>query len=470
MFTPYEWQIKDQDMLRAHDWTGAVVIEPGGGKTTTASLATRDSGADVKLIVAPQGTHKGHGDGYEWHIQELAGEQLRFLNNKDKAGQAAFSDIRFGVPGFYIITPQLFVRTDWAGVSLDMTVVDEVHLLAQGAKSKKKLTTLKSGARIAMSGTPTRNKFQNWWTVMRFLYPEMDGFEQIADRSHYRWMDYRMVSEYDHFAPRNTKYLREKIPGQLANEIPCYIQHFRRAKCCAHHPNGFLTTKEPVPIREVVELLPAQKRAISQLEEQSIAWLDGNPMIADLDITTRLRIRQITLGVPTMVPDETGALSVEFEVDTPSPKLDRAIEIIEGLDGDAAIVFTSSQRFARVAVQRFSSAGFPAFEWSGKIGQGQRDEYMRDFQAGKYQVGVVVIAAGGTGVGGFSKRAATEIWLDRDLDGTSNYQGECRLDRMGQTRPVQRFLIQDDQGRDEGALSAQLLKRLELNASNRRRV
>lgn len=471
--TPWDWQLVDQANLAAHNYTGAVVIEPGGAKTMLACLAGINSGAQIKLIVAPQGTHRGHGDGYEWHVKELTGEQVQILNNGSKPGKLAFSDLRFGVPGWYLITPQLFARTDWHGIHIDMAVVDECHLILQGKKSRKALLGinknrpgLQATHRILMSGTPVRNKFQNWWPAMRWLYPAQDGYGQIADASEMRWKDYRMVSEYDFFAYNNKKYSREKIPGQLASEIPCFVQHFRRAACCAHHPNGFLTLDAPNVVEEVVPLLPEQRRAIRELEEQSLTYLGDNPLVTELEMTTQLRIRQITLGVPSFT--EEGEL--DFADDCASPKLDRMLELLDDLVDEQVVVFTSSQKFARVAALRLNQSGVTAFEWSGAIPQGERDKLMPRFQTGEFRVAVVSIAAGGTGVGGFSKASATEIWLDRDLDPTNTTQAEARLDRLGAKAQVQRFFLHDDEGYDEGRLSAQIEKRLELNASNRRKV
>lgn len=473
MLQPWDWQLIDQQTIAQNNWTGAAIIETGGAKTLFATLAAKNSGAEVVLIVAPQGTHRGHGDGYEWHIKELTGNDLHVLNNGTAAGRQAFSDIRFGIPGFYAVTPQMFARTDWHGIPIDMAIIDEHHLLTQGKKSRKALLGtharpgLEATHRIVMSGTPTRNKFQNWWAALRWLYPDLDGYGEIADRSEMRWRDYNMTSEYDYFAYNHKKYLKEKVAGKLVSEIPCVIQHLRREKCCAFHPDGFLLFDEPNPVDVVVELLPEQKRAIKQLEQESITWLGENPLVSSLPITTQLRVRQFTLGVPS-INDEG---SVTFAPDCSSPKLDATLEILENLDeDDAAIVFTSSQKFAAVAVKRITDAGYPAFEWSGKVSGAQREDYMRRFQEGEYRVGVVVIAAGGTGVSGFQRRAATEIWLDRDLDETSNVQASARLDRIGQTKQVQRFMLFDSEGYDEDRFVKQLANRLELNRSNRRRV
>jgi hypothetical protein len=461
-------------MLEAAGWTGPCGIEPGGGKTALAVWSIQRSGSEVSVIVAPQGTHRGHGDGYEWHVQQILGTQVRFLNNGTKAGRQAFADLEFGVPGVYLITPQLFARTDWTPFTeIDMAIIDEVHLVAQGRKSRHALLGfrgkrgLSARYRIAMSGTPVRNKFQNWWSIMRWLWPEKDGYGEIADRVEIRWKDYRMTSSYSFFAHNNKEYGDEKEPGLLVSQMPVYIQHFRRRMCCAYHPNGFLPTDEPNVVREIVELDPEQRRIIRDLEKQSLAWLGEHPLVTELPVTTLQRIRQVTLGVPHITEDG----GVDFDVNCKSSKLDRTLEILEELEpGEPVVIFTSSEKFATVTTARLNEAGYRAFKWSGKVSQRERDDLMARFQASEFQVAVVSLGAGGTGIGGFSKVAKTEIWLDRDLDGTVNVQAEARLDRLNSRGQVQRFLLLDSEGRDEGRLSQELEKRMKLNESNRRKV
>ena len=85
-------------------------------------------------------------------------------------------------------------------------------------------------------------------------------------------------------------------------------------------------------------------------------------------------------------------------------------------------------------------------------------------------IAVVVISAGGTGLDGLQRVANTEAWLERSTDPTLNLQAEARLDRIGSTKGVQRFLIQDDLGYAEGRFSKQLDRMLKLRESTRKAV
>lgn len=224
VFTLFPYQQADVDLLAEHDFTGLDRTEVGGGKTAVAVAAAVSGGHSTKLVIAPQGTHLG--DGWEWHVNEIAGQEVRVIKNSTKSGQAALADLQWGRAGWYLVTPQLFARMDWSDVRPDFAVADEVHLLAaHGSKGAKRLQSLKAGSRLAMSGTPVRNRYENMHTILRWLYPQLSGAGEIADLSYWRWMAANMASEYDRFAPNNKRYTGEKNPGQLVERIPCYIQH-----------------------------------------------------------------------------------------------------------------------------------------------------------------------------------------------------------------------------------------------------
>src|SRR5690625_1963629 len=228
---------------------------------------------------------------------------------------------------------------------------------------------------------------------MRLLWPHLNRRGDIAATNHYMWLYDRMTSAkivtgYNKEKGQKTeatKWLTEREPGRLFNEAPSVIQHFRRRKCCEFHPEGFLDLEEPQEIRRVVELAPAQKRAIREVEDHSITWLDERPLVTKLPITTQQRIRQMCLGVPSVdwiteeeLDDEGNIVEVEkmkvwFEDDCKSPFLDELFEILDNLDeGEPVVVYMESQLFARVAVKRLIDAGYKAFEYSGKVNKRER--------------------------------------------------------------------------------------------------
>lgn len=482
---PYPFQRADLDKLAKHNWTAPIFAGIGSGKTAVATWAGVESGADVKLVIAPQATHRG--GGWEKHVNLIdPNARFQILSNGNKAGRSAFADAQWGVSGWYVMTPQLFTRMKGdLGFNPDMVIVDEVHQLASNdSAGSGYLRDFSAGSRIAMSGTPVRNKIANMWTINRFLWPEKDGRGDISDVSMYRWLAEWLNEETDTYwtkqqarderghkvwlspgvpkmvAVQKTRksYTEEKNPGALIAAMPVCIIHKRREYCCDFHPDGFLPLEEPMVSEVTVELTAGQKRAIREIEREYVTWLGDNPLVANLSITQRQRIRQMTLGMPHISADGT----VEFDVNCDSPKLDEALSILEEVDYEPTILFTSSQRFAAVATERLNRAGIPAAEYSGATVK-VRDESVEGLRAGRIKALVVVIAAGGTGLN--LQFVSNEIWFDRDVDPVNNEQAEGRTDRLGAVRRVQRFILHDDLGYDQDRYSAELEKQLRLNQS-----
>ena len=447
--------------------------------TFTAVQSGLDSGADTKLIIAPQSTHESAWGGT---VAAVADDEVRVITNKNKAGKTALFDLELGTPGWYVMTPQLFTRMDMSAVAPDMLIVDEAHQLSKaGGKGQRRLSgyskgdnpiAWRSGMKLALSGTPARNHFERMWALCRMLWPEYEDRGEFADASFWQWRLHRVAKEAEFtvkptrggwVSPRKvTKWGGERRPGQLFSELPCVIQHFRRERCCEFHPDGFLSQEEPQVLREKITLLPDQKRAIDELQKQQVAWLDEQPLTVQVPMTTAQRVRQLCLAVPTVTnevqDDGTMKSRVTFDMDAKSPVLDRMIEILdfELEEDEPVVVYTSSQKFAAVATARFNSAGFTAFEYSGATTATRNDDLAKFGRPGGHRVMVAVIAAAGTGTDGIQRVCSTEFWADRDVDETSNQQTEARADRMGAKGQVQRFIFEDDLGYSAGRMEKQL--------------
>lgn len=475
--------------MRENNYTALLNIEPGGGKTAEGLFAVKDSGADVTLIIAPDQTHRS-----AWMptTEAILGIEARTIGNTGKARQSALLDFELGYPGVYLASPQFLTRADisaWQGQAL---IVDEGHLLNSArSKGQRKLSghpvrdqpiSQRFESRLFLSGTSWRNNFERAWATMRFLWPDLYRRGQVAYDNYYLWMADRMTHEMVYTNQRDAngqpkvvkQFLNEKNPGQLITEAPCVITHFRRERCCDFHPNGFLPTNAPQEIREVIELLPAQKKAIRELEDHYMTYLDNQPFEVDLTLTQQQRIRQLALGVPVLEfymgenadGDEVEKVRLDFEVECKSPFADRLFELLEELDDEPVVVFLESQRFAAVLVEKLNAKGISAFEYSG-VTKKDRDDNLAEFGK-KFRVAVVTLASGGTGLDGIQRVTKTEVWFERSVDETVNQQGEARADRLYGLGQVQRYFLHDDAGRSEGRMSEQLERRRALAKTLRR--
>lgn len=323
-----------------------------------------------------------------------------------------------------------------------------------------RLVHFKAKRRLAMSATPYRNKFENMWTILRWLYPDDNQAGGLADRSFWRWADDNCIVEQDYFAGKVVR--GEVAPGRLVSRIPCYIYHAKRNACCKWHPNGFMDTDEPEQIVRTVELTPAMKKAYGQLERDLVTWLGDNPLVVELPIVMRTRLRQMSLGSLTVNDDD----SVTYAVDCESPKYDDLKLVLEDeIPDEPALVVTHSREFAVVLAEKLRRDGYTVAEWNGSLSQKQRDAEGERFANGEARVLVATIASLGTGTDFLQHVTSTIIWMSRTDDPTENKQTEGRLDRMGALGRVTSIEIQAEGTYDEGVLSKDLRHALELNAS-----
>jgi superfamily II DNA or RNA helicase len=452
---PYAYQQEDINRLVANDGTGIVATQVGGGKTLIAVEVAKSLNTQVNLVIAPKGTHK---TAWQKTIMSQIPEATIHAVNSSRDGTKAWADLHNNVAGWYLISPEYFRKFHWGKCEPDLAVFDEVHR----ASNRKSVTavmlhTLKAKRRIGMSGTIAGNRIEGFWSIIKWIEPD------IAGKSFWRWVDKYCTTKFDPFAGKTVD--SERSPGLITSSLSCYIRHLKREKCCDRHPQG-MDADLPAVVEEarMVQLSAEQKRIYKKMEKDLIVWLDQNPLVADVPIATRIRLRQITLGIPQVSEDG----EVSFATDCKSTKIDEMFEIIGDLPkGEPLLILTHSQKFARVVTDRLIFKGIEAFEWSGKKSQPERDEALQEFRDRKLQAIVGVISAIGEGTDGLQDVCSTVIWLSRDDNRLMNEQAAGRLDRRGQSSAVLSFDILAEGTYDEGQLSKLVEDRLRMNASLR---
>jgi superfamily II DNA or RNA helicase len=452
---PYPYQERDIQKLVSSDGTGVIATQVGGGKTLVAIEVGKRLETGTNLVIAPKGTHKR-----AWEktiLRQIPEASVRYINSK-KEGEKAFVDLQHKVAGWYLISPEYFRKIHWANIIPDLAVFDEIHRASnRKSNTARMLHTLKATRRLGMSGTIAGNRIEGFWSVIRWIYPD------VAGRSFWAWANTYCEVIQDYWAGKVVSV--EKSPGAITASLPCYIRHLKRENCCDFHPEGMDSDLPSVVIKErSVELNAEQKRIYKKMEKDLFVWLGENPLVAEVPVATRTRLRQITLGTPTV--SDTG--EVYFAEDCKSTKLDELFSIIsDHPEGEPMLILTHSQKFARVVVERLRKAGNTAFEWSGQATQADRDIALEQFIAGNIQYIVGVIAAIGEGTDGLQERCSVMVWLSKDDNRMLNEQAMGRLDRQGQKRAVISYEIIAEDTYDSGQLSNLVLKQIEMNKSLR---
>ena len=413
----------------------------GTGKTLMAVEAALRLNSKTNLIVGPLNTYWGW-----WDTIQRQTDYASSISKIDstKSGKEALANLTNGVPGWYFVGREYFRRLDWSKIVPDMAMLDECHF-AQNRHSKSfhALRTLKAGFKLSMSGTPFGNKFEGAWAVTRWLWPE------LIPKSFWRWVDDWCYTGYSPFS--KVDILGEKEPGAYARNLPCYVRL---------EPNHNLQVVEEI---RYVDLLPAQKKIYQKLEKDLVVWLEDNPLVVEVPIATRVRLRQITLAVPTIADDG----EVVFADDAKSTKFEALKEIIEDNPTDQMLILTDSQKYASLVVNRLNAKQKVAFEWSGKANQAQREAAKQAFIKGDCRYIVAVVPAIAEGVDGLQDVCSTIVWLSHSDSNLMNQQVIDRIRRRGQKEVVKIYDIVARDTYDEGQLSTLVKRQLDMNASLR---
>jgi SNF2 family DNA or RNA helicase len=413
----------------------------GVGKTLMAVEVALRLEAKTVLIVGPLGTYYGWEDTIMAQTEGKAGNLMKIESSK--TGTRAYEDLKAGKAGWYFVGREYLRTKEWLKIVPDAVLVDECHFMQNRAsKSFKVAKTLKGGYRMSMSGTPFGNRFEGFWAVTRFLWPD----DKIVPKSFWKWVERWAVTKYNPFS--NVEIVGEKVPGSFANTLPCYVR--------------LEPDKDIDVVHEIryVDLMPIQRKIYLKFQRDLVVWLQDNPLVAEVPIAARIRLRQMTLAVPSIDSED----RVYFADDAVSSKYKALVEIIEDNPGEPMLILTDSQKYAKLVTDRLS-ARYSAFEWSGKASQKQREEAKQEFINGDLQFIVAVIPAIAEGVDGLQHACNTVVWLSHSDSNILNQQVLDRVRRRGQKKVVNVYDIVARDTFDEGQLDVLLQRELDLRAS-----
>ena len=415
----------------------------GAGKTLVGVQSALETGAQVVLCVAPVNTESGWRNTVQRQYQ--GSMPFYVIENKRVAGKKAFQAINDGEKGFYFIGRELFRGRSWLKVKkLDFIVFDECHVATnRDSIMFKILKTAKAPYKLSMSATPAGNKMDGLWTLARWMWP------QHTPRGYWNWVSEWFHTEHDPFKKSEfgdgKKVTQEREPGALWKALPA-----------AFKMKSVYTAKPTVHWIEV-DISATQRKHYKDLEEEAITWLDDNPLAIDIPAVLNMRLRQICLAVPSVRQDwvkrkdkETGLWVdawgdvVWFEEDAKSTKIDAVTEILgdlqAGEEPEPVLIFTDSRIFAKMLTLRLQKKGFNARQFIGGMSAEER-QWKKDNFGTLFDVLVCTIPTVAEGLDGWQHVSNLAIWVNVSWNQLLNVQADGRLNRQGQTKPVQNFFI-----------------------------
>lgn len=473
--TPRPYQAHDIQVLAKGVHNAALHgTEMGLGKTLMAVEALLERGSDRNLIVAPLNTHQSWADTIRGQTRGRANVLVHPPGaSTTPEANLWWRAVQARTPGWYILGWHAFTGKAtkeqaqaykkavdeakkhnrrkpkrhpnlpwWKTGHWSAVVLDECHRMAN-PKSMAYLTanTLDTEFKMAMSGTPARNRVEGFWAVMSWLWPHLYHNDVPGAQTYYQWVFKNLQVEKVSYGS-GINIVGEKPGHRIADTIPLYVR--RTTEEVMGELPGVITQTIEVP------LLPGtQERAYRELEERYFTWLEGQPLGTRLDAIKFLRLRQIALGVPRVTYtgeyDEDGCekLDVDFAPDCKSNKIDVAKELLTDLPEDEPVlILTHSARFAKSVVHQINKAKLgPTALYTGDVDQATRNTLRQRFGRDNLRVLVAGIAAIGEGTDGLQHVCRNEIWLSEYDDGILNTQAQKRLHRHGQKHTVRRWYV-----------------------------
>ena len=439
-----EQEIEIQRMLTEPTDAWLMANQTGTGKTLCCVEFIKRRGPKTVLVIGPATgpVVKAWKDTFT-----RQGVTLPFKRIDSKTPEE-FENLRQKVPGIYyvgrefftisgsdlepkvdkktkeVLTPGRKKRWSWGKVRPDVAIYDEIQTASnRNSTTYLVLKQLKAGYKIASSATPQGNRFQGLWSVCRWLWGDTknpETGEMYVDNSFWRWAATWAEVVPDPYTMK--KCMGEINPGAFVASLPGYSR--------------IEAKRTPVEERKVyLDLTARQRELYDQMERDALAWINEHPMVADFPIVQRIRMRQITLGEPTLNDtgqvDEDGIpiVEVNFADDCESSKIDALHKIVEKHHpGEPLFILCDSQKFARVVTKRL---GPLAAEWSGKTTHKERDRIKVAF-GGSVRFIVATIPAVAEGLDGLQDVCNVEVWLSQSLNEMLNEQARGRVNRRGQ--------------------------------------
>jgi len=323
-------------------------------------------------------------------------------------------------PGFVLTTYGTLRRAadTLATVPWGMVVADEAqHVKNARSATARALRGIRSGARVALTGTPVENDLTELWAILDWATPGLLGSRQAFRKVWAGPIESGLEpTKAAQFAGLIGPFLlrrRKSDPG-IAPELP--------AKTETDHLLGL--TREQVVLYE--SFLRDTMERIQRADEETRRGLV-------LKLLTGLK--QICNHPAHFLKQSGGRLSGRSE------KLDLLDELVGTAlaEESSVLVFTQYVAMARLLEDHLRRAGVPHQFLHGGTPVRAREAMVASFQAGPEAGGVPVfllsLKAGGTGLN--LTRADHVVHVDRWWNPAVEDQATDRAHRIGQTRPVQ---------------------------------
>ncbi|UQA63205.1 DEAD/DEAH box helicase [Polyangium aurulentum] len=427
----YRWLCR----LAAWGMGACLADDMGLGKTLQAlAFVLHRAKEGPALVVAPTSV------GPNW-IREAerftTGLRVRLYRGADRSAMLE------GIgPGDLLVTSYALAMRDapkLAGTRFATLILDEAQAIKNPlTRRARALLSIGASIGIALTGTPIENHLGELWSVMRMVAPGLLGsLEGFRERFAVPIERQRDSARSAALARVVRPFLLRRTKAEVAPELPPRVE-----------------------IERLVDLTPGERLLYDEARRAALSALaraDENENTRFTILAALTRLRRLACNPRLVVPDTT----------LPSSKLatflDTVRELREG--GHRALVFSQFTTHLALVREALDREGISYMYLDGSTSTEQRAQRVEAFQAGRGELFLVSLKAGGTGLN--LTAADYVIHLDPWWNPAVEDQATDRAHRIGQTRPVSvirliaRATIEEavlDLHRDKRVLAASLFE------------
>lgn len=320
-----------------------------------------------------------------------------------------------------------------------MMVIDEsVRIKTPGSlrsKAALKFSTMAKYRRI-MSGAPVTKGYEDLYAQLKFLHPDVLGFN-----SFYTFRNYHCVM--GGFESRQIVGYRPNAVKELEEKIASYTFRVTKKEC--------LDLPEKIYMTRIVDLTPEQQELYDKLEDElaidmrTLKNIKDNNDISDpaahqaadsalmSAITRMLRMQQVCCG-HFVIEQIDGDKKTQEIIDINSKRIDVLMECIHEAQGKAIVWSRFIHDLLKISA-RLREEKIGHVTYHGDVKQKDREDNIDTFRnKPDCKVFLAQPASGGTGLN--LAVADTVIYFSNDFNADTRWQSEDRAHRIGQKNNV----------------------------------
>jgi SNF2 family DNA or RNA helicase len=390
-------------MVRLKTWkAGACLADDMGlGKTIQAiamMLHLAENGP--VLVVCPASVVSNWNNELQKFAPALNCVNLKAGNREEVFANLAAFDVLVITYGLLQTEKSRIAQTDWA-----MAVLDEAHAIKNTqTKSSKAAMDIQAGFKLALTGTPIQNHLGELWNLFNFCNPGLLGtLQQFTDR----YVKNDVPAQKNHLKKLITPFILRRTKNNVLDELP---------------PKTEITHSVTLSDQEMAFYEALRRKAIQTLETSE--GPNGQQHLQALAEITKLRLACCHTSL------------VSKEIELPSSKLEALLEIVEELRANRhrALVFSQFVGHLSIVRKELDRREISYQYLDGSTSLFDRQSAVKDFQAGKGELFLISLKAGGLGLN--LTAADYVLHLDPWWNPAIEDQASDRAHRIGQTRPV----------------------------------